>query len=232
MTQEEKLLLLKDLCGRIDTGTMVNYWEPTNLLNIRYERRVGELKGIDTRLIDTALIERNGCSLEDAIETVKPYLRPMSSLVGKELDECRATCKYRQVGQSVLDCATPETIDYLNAHHFDYRGLIPAGLALEAPEGMYKPDTEEEEVKVEIPNTLEEALAILDKIVSEEDKEYIKKHGAISVHLTLGMWIRNNWGFWENSDFYKYLCEKTGLTHPDDISNYIIEEFIKWKLDK
>ena len=28
--------------------------------------------------------------------------------------------------------------DWLNAHHFDYRGLIEKGLALEAPEGMYK----------------------------------------------------------------------------------------------
>jgi hypothetical protein len=31
-----------------------------------------------------------------------------------------------------------EKEDWLNAHHFDYRGLIPMGLALEAPEGMYK----------------------------------------------------------------------------------------------
>ena len=31
-----------------------------------------------------------------------------------------------------------EAIDWLNAHHFDYRGLIEKGLALEAPEGMYK----------------------------------------------------------------------------------------------
>ena len=30
-----------------------------------------------------------------------------------------------------------ESYDYLNAHHFDYRGLIPMGLALPAPEGMY-----------------------------------------------------------------------------------------------
>ena len=28
-------------------------------------------------------------------------------------------------------------IGWLNAHHFDYRGLIERGLALEAPEGMY-----------------------------------------------------------------------------------------------
>jgi hypothetical protein len=31
-----------------------------------------------------------------------------------------------------------EHYDWLNAHHFDYRGLIEKGLALEAPEGMYK----------------------------------------------------------------------------------------------
>ena len=31
-----------------------------------------------------------------------------------------------------------ESIDWLNEHHFDYRGLIPMGLALEAKEGMYK----------------------------------------------------------------------------------------------
>ena len=30
-----------------------------------------------------------------------------------------------------------EIIDWLNAHRFDYRGLIEKGLALEAPEGMY-----------------------------------------------------------------------------------------------
>lgn len=30
------------------------------------------------------------------------------------------------------------SVDWLNAHHFDYRGLITKGLALEAPEGMYK----------------------------------------------------------------------------------------------
>ena len=33
---------------------------------------------------------------------------------------------------------TVECIDWLNKHHFDYRGLIEKGLALEAPEGIYK----------------------------------------------------------------------------------------------
>lgn len=33
--------------------------------------------------------------------------------------------------------SVPMCIDWLNAHHLDYRGLIPKRLALEAPEGMY-----------------------------------------------------------------------------------------------
>ena len=33
---------------------------------------------------------------------------------------------------------TINEIDWLNKNHFDYCGLIPRGLALEAPEGMYK----------------------------------------------------------------------------------------------
>jgi len=118
MTQEEKQLLLADLSARLPYGVMVYFegWNPEKLLEINLRIDVvNDMGGLPI-----------------------PYLRPMSSLIGKELDECRATCKYRQVGQSVLDCATPQTIDYLISHHFDFRGLIEKGLALEAPEGMYK----------------------------------------------------------------------------------------------
>lgn len=81
--------------------------------------------------------------------------------------------------------------------------------------------------KKNIPKNIDKALSALDKMISQEDKIYLKENGAISVHFSLGMWIRNNWGLWEESDFYKYLYEKTGLMHPDDMSNYVIEEFIK-----
>lgn len=247
MNAEERKLLTKTLCEVLPYG-----------IKGLHREEVHELFAIDCRDVRHACIQVDGYDAWFPIDTFKPYLRPMSSMTKDEAYEmfCTVVRKGRPIGvdiendrvrfivvdedgvfagHTVLFFKHIYSLDqlyWLLSHHFDYCGLIPMGLALEAKKGMYNADTEEEEVKVEIPNTLEEALAILDKIVSEEDMEWMKKRGAISVHLTLGMWIRNNWGLWENSGFYKYLHEKTGLTHPDDISNYIIEEFIKWKLGK
>lgn len=81
------------------------------------------------------LMSINGLSLED----VKPYLRPMSSMTEEEQRTLDSMCNgvemvSRLSGLKMFDKA----FDWLNAHHFDFRGLIPMGLALEAPEGMYK----------------------------------------------------------------------------------------------
>ena len=38
----------------------------------------------------------------------------------------------------VIKINAKNAADFYNEHHFDYRGLIPMGLALEAQEGMYK----------------------------------------------------------------------------------------------
>ena len=56
----------------------------------------------------------------------KPYLRPMSSMTEEEEKE------YHDARSDYYDDLG--TYDWLNAHHFDYRGLIEKGLALEAPE--------------------------------------------------------------------------------------------------
>lgn len=62
---------------------------------------------------------------------IKPYLRPLSSMTEEEKEEYQAFFNYDGVEYP------EEYIDWLNAHHFDYRGLIEKGLALEAHEGMY-----------------------------------------------------------------------------------------------
>ena len=126
MTQEEKRLLLIDLCARLPYGVIC---------------RTGNFDG------QLTLVCPNGdyCVLQNspyAIETVKPYLRPMSSMTEEEYWETIDIKKGECNGCVLTGKGDPNTefmlVDFYNKHHLDYRGLIPMGLALEAPEGMYK----------------------------------------------------------------------------------------------
>lgn len=143
MTEEEKQLLLKDLCTRLPYRVKVG-----DDLGRIYELPIG-----NTYLID--LFYENGNYVEPPI---KPYLRPMSSMTEKEKEELIGClrlgeyAKYFKVeedgGIETSDIndlhyvyfgtdSTSRYTDWLNANHFDYRGLIEKGLALKAPEGMY-----------------------------------------------------------------------------------------------
>jgi len=80
-----------------------------------------------------------------------------------------------------------------------------------------------------IPNNLQQAIQELDKLLSQNDKEYLLKNGPLSVHHSLGRWIRNNWGLWNEEDNkLKVKLKKLGFDHPDDMSNYIIELYIEY----
>ena len=77
------------------------------------------------------------CSLDD----IKPYLRPLSSMTEEEKEDYKDLLYCVKYG---VDTATYITLfavnmltDWFNAHHFDYRGLIEKGLALEMPKEMY-----------------------------------------------------------------------------------------------
>ena len=141
MTQEEKELLLKDLCGRLQYGVKLGTFGMVNdLLGIEFE---------DIVLFGYDLNNYEQCVIED----VKPYLRPMSSMTEEEEKELSRKYNWGIRGNQIwiryhsegywddeTECPTEEYLnlfDWLNAHHFDYRGLIGKGLALEAPEGMY-----------------------------------------------------------------------------------------------
>ena len=63
----------------------------------------------------------------ESLDTIKPYLRPMSSMTEEENDEY-----YKTFDWDYTIKGTP--FDWLNAHHFDYRRLIDKGIAIEAPE--------------------------------------------------------------------------------------------------
>ena len=128
MTQEEKQLLFKDLSTRLPYHVKVKVW-------LKYGTTEEGVLDFQHNYADV---------LQDAfyyskIKGIKPYLRPMSSMTEEERKEYN---EYLFHGASIGLMSNTETayelIDWLNVHHFDYRDLIPMGLALEAPEGMYK----------------------------------------------------------------------------------------------
>ena len=126
MTQEDKELLLKDLCGRLLCGVMVHLRYNTE------EPCYGELTPKDIQWF-----------IDSKIENIKPYLRPMSSMTEEEDKEAKTNgcIIYHDTSpknRGLMIIASPKGIDWLNKHHFDYRGLIEKGLALEALEDMYK----------------------------------------------------------------------------------------------
>ena len=118
MTQEYKQLLLTDLCGRLPYGVMCKI----NNRCVKVEE-INPFEGVMT--YDGWL----SCGID---EDIKPYLRPMSSMTENERDEC-----YGRTMTIDIVKTSKQVIDWLNKNMFDYRGLIPKGLALEAPEGMY-----------------------------------------------------------------------------------------------
>ena len=122
MTQENKELLLKDLCARLPYKVKVN--EATHgdftLIGLTNER-----------VFTTCEVE--GCHNDFPIENIKPYLFPMSSMTEEEQRALDSMCNgvemmSRLSGLKMFDKA----FDWLDKNGFDYRGLIPKGLAIDA----------------------------------------------------------------------------------------------------
>lgn len=120
MIQEEKKLLLKDLSGRLPYGVKINV-----------PHHYGDEDGIIS--LDAFWLH----DIQHGRKEIKPYLRPMSSMTEEEMIEFeRLSFIYDTSDGSML--FSEKGLDWLNAHHLDYRGLIPMGLALEAPKDIYK----------------------------------------------------------------------------------------------
>ena len=129
MTQEDKQLLLKDLCARFPYKVIC------------------ELSGDGGKITEQLQLGGLGQFLYGRIE-VKPYLRPMSSMTEEEYNEWFNTYntaerlelernEYKEYISATI-VGDMAKYDWLNKKMFDYRGLIPMGLALEAPKDMYK----------------------------------------------------------------------------------------------
>ena len=148
MTQEEKQLLLKDLCDRIPYGVICHYdcVIPIEGREFHKANCKDVLKGI-IPTSDGHIGFMVGFDRVNALEgDIKPYLRPLLSMTEEEKREFDDFCVIdefawegnSEIGYKNQAIIMSDAIDWLNKHHFDYRGLIEKGLAFEAPDGMYK----------------------------------------------------------------------------------------------
>ena len=119
MKQEEKDLLMKDLCARLPY-----------MVKFACNKNVYTAKGLDLIVTDEgdweyAVTAKGIAPIE--IDFIKPYLFPLSSMTDEQEEE------YNNLNGYELGCFphTEEALDYLIKNHFDYRGLIPKGLAID-----------------------------------------------------------------------------------------------------
>ena len=131
MTIEETNLLFKDICGRLRSGLICSIYREDDE---GFGWRDAECKGYFQNN-DSYEFYFEDIITVDNIERLKPYLRPMSSMTEEEEEEYDT---FFNTDYGYMDASKVfDVSDWMYAHHFDYRGLIPMGLALEAPEGMY-----------------------------------------------------------------------------------------------
>lgn len=107
MEQEDKELLLKDLCARLPYGVIIQIKDWT-VLDV--ELKIGHINRLQINDVE-----------------LKPYLFPMSSMTEEQYKE------YWELEHSGnMEHLSVPALDWLNKNHFDYRGLIDKSLALDA----------------------------------------------------------------------------------------------------
>lgn len=136
MIQEEKELLLKDLCSRIPYGVKV---ELTNSWGYHHENvakkgdvTIDRLKGFTGsyfNIYHDNPLDWDWYESDIDIEDIKPYLFPLSSMTEEQLEELHSLMVHDAYG---ILYHTIESFDYIYKNHIDIRGLIPMGLAKDA----------------------------------------------------------------------------------------------------
>lgn len=135
MTQEDKDLLLKDLSARLSYGVMLNIEDIADTYNDKFFS-ISFNHG-DCLYINGLCVDNNGY---DSYATIKPYLFPLSSMTEEQrynnpigfsqMLTILANRDWEYVTIKHKDLQ--KLIDWFNKNHFDYRGLIGKGLAIDA----------------------------------------------------------------------------------------------------
>lgn len=141
MTQEDKDLLIKDLCSRLPYGVKVKF-KVNEVIEIK-EKFIYNIDGEYSYITDGKsylTLDIIKLLFNNHLDEIKPYLFPMSSMTEEQKRKYNSLCdevptyhyEYGDVVEDMQLCDNCGSIDYLIANHFDYRGLIPKGLANDA----------------------------------------------------------------------------------------------------
>ncbi len=117
MEKQNKKLLLKDICERLPYNVKVLY--NNKVYSIDYVSGIYEEIKLDNSNDNYTL----------NISNIKPYLLPLSSMTDEQKQDYQYITELWMYDSSY---SISNSIDWLNAHHFDYRGLIEKGLAIDA----------------------------------------------------------------------------------------------------
>lgn len=122
MAQEDKELLLKDLCARLPYGVTVNViFSNENASSFRQRVCVEGDNELNTDIV--GLYQRNEID-------IKPYLFPLSSMTEEHSKEYHELIRGMFGTSTLINFEVLE--DFFHKNHIDYKGLIPMGLALNA----------------------------------------------------------------------------------------------------
>ena len=138
MIEEQKDLLLKDICARLPYGVKCQVQEDEytyigTLCRIEVDNKNGHLLDFAESI--------SGLDCQVYLSEIKPYLFPLSSMTEEQKKEYESLCIKETSEYSDLYGIifakdhyydTVESIDYLYKNHIDVRGLIPLGLAIDA----------------------------------------------------------------------------------------------------
>lgn len=140
MTQEDKKLLIKDLCARLPYGPVIRTWY-NKTINIKCIS-----VNIYTNVIELDIPEDDSARVY--IDNVKPYLFPLSSMTEEQKKYISDRWGVNEDfdfeidpnwGRFFVDLG--DAVGFINwcyENHFDIRGMIPRGLAIDATgKGIY-----------------------------------------------------------------------------------------------
>lgn len=148
MTQKEKDLLIKGLCGGLPYNikveakgllkTIANDYDDRNIINAHVLNGLNLGNYFKTysinSMVNAPLFNRKG------VCNIKPYLFPLSSMTEEQMNDCpigetNLNIIKSNIGYGIIEIPWRISylfIDWCNKNHFDYLGLIPMGLANDA----------------------------------------------------------------------------------------------------